>query len=365
MMWDLTKGLSRKGIDCDMLCAVLMDNVDRVTAFAPHRKWEEQVIEFNEHGQCICVAAKRKMAATMISPAMVWWLRRHKGEYDIIHIHHPDPMACLALKLSGFKGKVVLHWHSDILKQQGLLKFYEPLQNWLVRRADIIVGTTPVYAKESPYLKAVQDKVTYLPIGIEDNLANPDRKTGGKDVKVAFSLGRLVEYKGYEYLVEAAKYLPDGYEVHIGGSGPLREEIETQIIDAGLEKKVKLLGHIPDDDVAAVYNSCDVFVLSSVMKTEAFGIVQIEAMSCGKPVVATHIPGSGVDWVNADGVSGLNVPARDPKALASAIVSICSDEERYERYCKDSRARYESLFSFDGMIDGALGIYHKLLGDEG
>ena len=102
-----------------------------------------QVIEFNPHGCCICLKAWKKVAATMICPAMIGWMRSHCREYDIVHVHHPDPMACLALRLSGFKGRVVLHWHSDILKQKGLLKLYLPLQRWLIRRADRIVGTTP------------------------------------------------------------------------------------------------------------------------------------------------------------------------------------------------------------------------------
>lgn len=360
VMWDLTRGISRCGVDCDMLCAVLRDNVDVLSVMGPHGRWVEQMIEFNEHGQCICVAAGRKVAATMLSPAMVLWLRKHKGEYDVIHVHHPDPMACVSLFLSGYKGKVVLHWHSDILKQKGLLKFYEPLQAWLIRRADVILGTSPVYVKESPYLKGVQDKVSYLPIGVEDNLRDTGISVDGGR-KVVFSMGRLVEYKGYEYLVDAAKYLPDDYVIHIGGNGPLREELESRIIDAGLERKVKLLGHIPDRELPQRYNSCDVFVMSSVMKTEAFGIVQIEAMSCGKPIVATHIPGSGVDWVNEDGVSGLNVPIEDPEALAAAIVAICSDPVRYREYCAASRRRYERLFSFDAMIDGALAVYGRLL----
>ena len=98
---------------------------------------------------------------------MIDYLRRHCREYDIIHIHHPDPMAGLALRLSGFKGRVILHWHSDILKPKVLLAPYIPLQKWVVKRAETIVGTTPSYVRHSPWLKDVQNKVTYVPIGIE------------------------------------------------------------------------------------------------------------------------------------------------------------------------------------------------------
>ena len=359
VMWNLTKGISGRKVYCDMLCAELRDNVDRVACGA-NGKWIAQTIDFNEYGQCLCTPATRKVASTMISPAMIFWLRSHCREYDIIHIHHPDPMACVALFFSGYKGKVVLHWHSDIIRQKTLMKFYSPLQNWLVKRADVILGTSPVYVQKSPCLQEVQDKISVLPIGIEDKLrqVSSERKDGRK---VVFSLGRLVPYKGFEYLIDAAKYLPDNYEIRIGGSGPLRTELENRIEEAGLGRKVKLVGQIPEDSLPEEFNSCDVFVMSSSMKTEAFGIVQVEAMSCGKPVVATHIPDSGVDWVNEDGVSGINVPVEDSEAIARAILEICEDEERYRQYCLQARQRFEQMFTIDKMIDGALSVYEKVL----
>lgn len=359
VMWNLTKGISGRKVYCDMLCAELRDNVDRVACGA-NGKWIAQTIDFNEYGQCLCTPATRKVASTMISPAMIFWLRSHCREYDIIHIHHPDPMACVALFFSGYKGKVVLHWHSDILRQKTLMKFYSPLQNWLVKRADVILGTSPVYVQKSPYLQEVQDKISVLPIGIEDKLrqVSSERKEGRK---VVFSLGRLVPYKGFVYLIDAAKYLPENYEIRIGGSGPLRTELENRIEEAGLGRKVKLVGQIPEDSLPEEFNSCDVFVMSSSMKTEAFGIVQVEAMSCGKPVVATHIPDSGVDWVNEDGVSGINVSVGDPKAIAEAILEICGDEARYRQYCLQARQRFEEMFTMDKMIDGTLSVYEKLL----
>ena len=133
VMWELTEGLGNVGIDCDMLCA----------------SGHPQIIQIGEHARCICVKSLFNIAATMISPAMVFYLIKHCSKYDIIHIHHPDPMAALALRLSGYRGRVILHWHSDILKQKLLLRLYMPLQKWVVRRAEKIVGTSPVYVTES------------------------------------------------------------------------------------------------------------------------------------------------------------------------------------------------------------------------
>ena len=356
VMWDITRGLCARGVDCDMLCAY-----DKASMKEADVRPQDGEIVFNGHGRCICVPALAKLAATMISPSMIFRLRRICRDYDVIHVHHPDPMAALALRLSGYRGRVILHWHSDILKQKFFLTFYRPLQNWLIRRTDLVVGTTPVYVRESPCLAAVQHKVAYVPIGIEKLSVNQQKVVSLQDIvrgrRVVFSLGRLVEYKGYESLIDAAAFLPEDYLTVIGGAGPLRESLQARIDKAGLGDRVLLAGYLEDDVAHAWMEICKVFVLSSVMKTEAFGIVQIEAMSLGKPVVATRIPGSGTSWVNEDGVSGLNVPVRDAKAIAQAVMDICSDEERYAEYVKGAAGRYERLFTLDGMIDNLMDIY--------
>ena len=354
VMYDLMVGLSRRNVHCDMLCAVT-------------EQQKPGIIQVNEYARLLCMPVWIKLFATMISPAMIVKLRKIRREYDIIHIHHPDPMACLALFLSGYKGKVVLHWHSDILKQKMLLKFYNPLQRWLIRRANVIVGTTPVYVQQSPFLQHVQDKINDIPIGIDELFAEPDSitriraKYAGR--KIVYSLGRLVEYKGYEYLIEAARYLDDDYRILIGGEGPLKSKLQQQIDSLGLSEKVELLGFIPDDkEVAAYFKACDLFCLSSIWKTEAFGIVQIEAMSCGKPVVATCIPESGVSWVNADGVSGYNVEPQDAEALAGAIEKIVSDPQRYAELSAGARKRYETMFTQEIMVDKCQKLYRDLPG---
>lgn len=350
VMYDLTVGLSERGVDCDMLCAMCKGGARTVT--------------LNPHSRLIGCRTWIKAAATMISPGLIFRLRRICRHYDIIHIHHPDPMVCLALRLSGYKGKVALHWHSDIEKQRLLLKLYRPLQDWLLRRADIVIGTTPVYTAESPYLSHVQHKTVCLPIGIDP--VCPDaamveilkNKYPGK--KIIFSLGRLVAYKGYKYLIEAAHLLPDDYVVLIGGSGPLLYDLLAEIETWGAKGKVKLLGRIADSDLPAYYGACRLFCLSSVQKTEAFAIVQTEAMSCGKPVVATTIPHSGVAWVNAHGVSGLNVEPANAKELAEAIMAITKNNDTYLQYADGAKQRYRDMFTKEKMINKVLEIYNNL-----
>lgn len=367
VMWDITAGLSRKNIPCDMLCAVLPDRqIDWKDA--PYQQTRDGMLAFCLGGAntVYCAPARKKVAGTMLSPAMISVLRRICKDYDIIHVHHPDPMACLALRLSGYKGKVVLHWHSDIVSQKGLLRLYKPLQRWLIKRADVIVGTTPVYLEESPFLRHVpKEKKRVVPIGIDPV---PHNEAEVKQVlekykgrKIIFTLGRIVPYKGYDYLIEAARFLPDDYLVLIGGSGPQFAHMQQMVYNLCISNKVEMLGYLSDEKAHALFHACQVFVLPSVMKTEAFGIVQIEAMSCGKPLVATQIPGSGVSWVNQDGVSGLNVPCRNAWALSQAIRDICEDPALYERYSSGSRQRYNHVFTSQLMIDQCLNIYENLL----
>ena len=349
VMWDLSRGLSARGIHCDMLCAALSSDMPSGGA-----------VTFNEYGRCICVRALSKRFATMLSPAMIFWLRRHCAEYDIIHIHHPDPMACVALRLSGYKGKVVVHWHSDILKQKMLLVLYKPLQKWMLSRADVVVGTTGQYVDGSRCLDDVRGKLTWFPIGIEDNMRMVSAPGVKDTVHTVLGVGRLVSYKGFEHLVSAARYLPDNYRIVIVGTGPEEERLKAAATALEGACPVEFTGYMPDERLKETFNACDVFVLPSTMKTEAFGIVQLEAFCCGKPVVATKIPGSGTSWVNEDGVSGINVPVADPKAIADAVKTICEDRAGYALFCRNARERYERFFTLDEMVDNAVRLYESL-----
>lgn len=352
VMYDLMLGLSHSGVRCDMACATT--------------KGHTRTIIVNPLARLTCCHTWMKMKATTIAPGLNGLMRRIKSDYDIVHVHHPDPMACVALYTSGYKGHVVLHWHSDILKQKKLLHLYKPFQNWIINRADMIVGTSPVYLKESPFLQHVQHKTVCLPIGIAEvpqvsDKAIADLRARYEGRKIIFSLGRLVGYKGFEHLIDAAAMLPEDYVVLIGGTGPLHHELQQRINALHLQNKVRLLGYVADADVPLYYRACHLFCLSSVFKTEAFGIVQIEAMACGKPVVATTIPGSGVAWVNEHGVSGLNVEPGNAAELAKAIRTILADEETYAGFSARARHRFEEKFTLSRMVSGCLDIYRQVL----
>ena len=351
VMYDIASGLSRRGIGCDMLCA--------------EGESKGRVLRLNDYFRLIAAPTLATVASTKISPKMISSLREICGEYDIIDIHHPDPMANLALSMAGYKGKVILHWHSDILRQKLLLKLYRPFQDRLLRIADRIVVTSPVYASESEPVRKYSDKCVVIPIGVEPPQSDIIRVNALKERfsgrKIIFSLGRLVSYKGIGYLIEAARFLPREYVVVIGGDGPLRERLRTYISRLGLSDKVFLEGFIDEDTVGSYFSAASVFCLPSISKAEAFGIVQVEAMSVGLPVVATKIEGSGVPWVNSDGVSGININPCNAEEIADAILRITRDKDRYETYRVGAYNRYKELFTASSMIDRYASLYSMLI----
>ena len=181
-----------------------------------------------------------------------------------------------------------------------------------------------------------------------------------KGKKIVFSLGRLAYYKGFEYLINAAQYLDDDIVILIGGSGQLRNKLQNIIQSNNLSKNVELLGRVEDADLGSYYQACDVFCLPSIVKSEAFGVVQIEAMNFGKPIVATKIEGSGVDWVNHDGVSGINVKIKDSIELAKAIKQILDYDKEYFKYSNGAKSRFKQLFLRDKMVDSIIELYKSL-----
>jgi glycosyltransferase involved in cell wall biosynthesis len=178
--------------------------------------------------------------------------------------------------------------------------------------------------------------------------------------KLVFSLGRLVPYKGFDHLVAAARHLPDNVVVAIGGQGPQEETLRALVHQYHLEGKLILLGKLSEPEVAAYMELADVFCLPSINRAEAFGVVLLEALRAGKPIVTTEIPGSGVPWVNEHGTTGLNVEPKNPAALASAIEEILNNASLQQRFSFAARARFQSLFTRERMVADTLKIYGNL-----
>ncbi|QOG12073.1 glycosyltransferase [Arcobacter sp. FWKO B] len=354
VMYDITEGLNNyKDVSCDVLCS------------SKNYTYEENIYD---KYKVIRTKSYGIYFSTSITPQMIFKLKKIIKEYDILHIHLPDPMANIVLMfVDSSKQKIVLHWHSDIVKQKYLLKIYEPFQDWMMKKANKIIATTPKYIYESKYLQKYKDKCVSIPIGIDKNKLSIDVhevnsiREKYKNKKIIFSLGRLVYYKGFEYLIEAAKYLSEEYIILIGGTGPLHAKLVHKIKLYNLENKVKLLGRIDDKELGNYYAACDIYCLSSVEKSEAFAIVQIEAMSFSKPIVATQIKGSGVDWVNKHHESGINVLPKNGKELAEAIMKVTLDKELYSKYSQGAKNRFEEYFHRKTMVESIYKLYNELL----
>lgn len=292
--------------------------------------------------------------------------RRAAGRYDVVHVHLPWPQSNLNLFLKRFRGAVVVHWHSDIVRQRLLYAGFQWLERWLLRRADRICVTSPKLLAESAALEGFRDKAVAVPIGMPESaheIAADEIHTLRERYAartLVFALGRLVPYKGFEHLIRAAAALQSGALVVIGGDGPLAGNLRSLIDELGAGGKVKLLGALPDRDVELHMRACDAFCLPSVQKSEAFGIVQVEAMRAGRPVVSTRIHGSGIDWVNEDGVTGYTVPAGDARALAQALGRIAGDAALARSLGEAARRRYEDHFTARGMAGAVRAVYESL-----
>jgi rhamnosyl/mannosyltransferase len=306
------------------------------------------------------------VASTPISFKFFYWFRKLRNNYDIIHIHAPNPLAAVALFLFPPKGKVLLHWHSDILTHKFLYFFFRSFENHLLKRADLILGTSPVYVQHSPSISRYDFKANYISSSTaESNFeVNEERVNEIKNEydgrKIIFALGRFIYYKGFEYLIEAAKYLSDDFVILIGGAGPMKEKYVALIKEYNLYNKVYLISDISQNELGNYYKACDVFCLPSTEKTEAFGLVLVEAMVFGKPVLATNIAGSGTSWVNVNNVTGINVEPKNGKALAEGVLKIM-EEGNYKRFCINSRKRYEEKFTNTKFIDKLIKYYIQLI----
>lgn len=290
-----------------------------------------------------------------LSLSFMGLFRKMSRNADAVHINVPFPLADVALLLSGYKGRVVVSWHSDIVKQKKLMLLYKPFMMYLLRRADIILTATQGHVEGSDYLPAFREKCRILPYGIEpeDYLSVEPapyltRRLSSKDSVKVFFTGRLVYYKGVDVLLKAFMKVK-GCELFIAGTGELEQSLKDFARSHGLEKKVHFLGFLPDKELRQAYRDCDIFVLPSVVKSEAFGIVQLEAMIYGKPVINTQLP-SGVPYVSIHGETGITVPPSDPDALAAAINTLAADPALREKLGRNGAERVKNEFSEKKVI---------------
>ncbi|MEP6506606.1 MAG: glycosyltransferase [Gemmatimonadales bacterium] len=286
-----------------------------------------------------------------------------ESKADIVHLHLPNPAAVIALLWSRYSGPLVVTYHSDIVRQRFLGKLFEPVLRILLARCDAIIATSDAYASSSPTLKAFSSSCRVIPYGIDlalfvspfPNKVAEIRTRYGK--RIVLAVGRLIYYKGFDILIDAMKEI----EAHlvIIGDGALRDSLSSQAKALGIADRVTFLGELQNEEIAVFYRAADVFVLPSVARSEAFGIVQIEAMASGTPVINTSLD-SGVPSVSLDGLTGLTVPPRSVKALARAIRLLLDNPDLALRFGDAGGLRARERYSAERMCDDTLRLYSDI-----
>lgn len=272
---------------------------------------------------------------------------------DIVIMHYPNPFAThYLLKYKERDFKLYIYWHLDITKQKRLKKFFVNQNLTLISRADRILGATPKHVNESEFTKQFGEKKTILPYAIDENrliisdeeiLKAEEIKKRYKNQVLCFFIGRHVPYKGLQYLIEASEHVKENLHFIIAGSGELTEELKQK---ASGNTRVEFVGRISDSEWRSYLYACDIFCFPSITRNEGFGLALAEGMYYGKPAVTFTIPGSGVNYVNLNGVTGIECPNRDSKSYASALDQLAGDRGLRERYGTAARQRVLDNFTF-------------------
>ena len=313
------------------------------------------------------VGSLGRLLSMPLAPTLPWHVRKQSRKADLVHFHSPFPLGEISLFSLSPDMPTVVTWHSDIVRQRLLARAYQGILQRFLRRVGRVMVTSPMAVQNSPSLRAVADKCRVVPLGVDVRRFELDEATRARvrEIRGHFGeplvlfVGRLVYYKGLEYLIAA---MPDvRATLLVVGSGELRGELERQATQAGVSNRVHFVDSASDADVIAYLHACDVFVLPSVHRSEAFGIVQVEAMACGKPVVNTALP-SGVPYVSVDRVTGLTVPPRDAGALATALGRLLEDRAFRERLGLQGRARVAAEFTQELMVKRVLDVYRETIG---
>ncbi|MGC7870010.1 glycosyltransferase [Desulfosporosinus sp. SYSU MS00001] len=334
---------------------------------------EQKIICFNEHAsdgdyickrketvhdqvdgvdviRCGCIA---KIQSQSLSLTYAQELSKLINDFqpEVVIFHYPNPfVASLLSKYMKRNLRLILYWHLDITQQKLLGKLFHGQTIRLLEWADVVVATSPNYIEGSPYLNRYKNKCIVVPncIGTrrmqitEEISIKADqlrKKYEGK--MLCFGLGRHIPYKGFTYLIKASKLLDDNFRICIGGKGPLTERLQTE---AQGDAKIAFLGRISNEEMVAYYLACDIFCFPSITKNEAFGIALAEGMYFGKPAVTFKIVGSGVNYVNINGVTGIECPNGNVEAYAGALRKLASDTELRKKLGKNARQRVNEQF---------------------
>ncbi|HRD65334.1 MAG TPA: glycosyltransferase [Candidatus Competibacter sp.] len=312
-----------------------------------------------------------------LSPAFPFWLNRAIREFrpDLLHLHLPNTSAFWGLAIpSARRLPWIVQWQSDVVtstidRRLALAyRLYRPLEQRLLAASRAVIATSPPYLDASLALKPWRDRCHVIPLGFDPNrFPDPDpaalaraAAAWGETAFRILAIGRLTYYKGHEVLIRAAAKL-SASRILIVGTGDRRERLAELIRSMELDDRVILSGFQPEADLDALLASCDVLCLPSLERTEAFGLVLLEAMRFGKPVVVSDIPGSGTGWVVRQANHGLLTPPGDPAALAKALRELQHNPLQRQTLGRSGAAALQDRFGIGSVAAAVADLYRRVL----
>jgi rhamnosyl/mannosyltransferase len=345
----LASGGNRYGIQTDVLSLTneLQSSTVEVDGYQVHR-----------------VPLDFQFASSSFSFAALAKFKSLAASADIIHYHFPWPFMDMVHFLTGVSKPTVVSYHSDIIRQQYLLKLYRPLKRKFLADVDAIVAASPNYLVSSDVLSAYQDKVSVIPYGLcKDSYPVPpqsllDQWSSKLGNRFFLFVGVLRYYKGLHILIEAAKGL--SFPIVIVGAGPIEAALKKQAEAFGV-RNVIFLGAVSEFDKVALITLSYAMVFPSHLRSEAFGIALLEGSMYGKPMISSEI-GTGTTFINIADETGLVVPPSDPFALRNAMQYLWDHPEQAAVMGKNAEARYWKQFTADQMVRSYVRLYQDLLG---
>ncbi len=311
-----------------------------------------------------------------ISPHFPIWLNHVLAQFnpDLLHIHLPNTSAFWCLFSTQARHiPWVIHWHADVISTMNkrlslAYHVYRLFEQRLLAHAKAIIATSPPYLSSSLALETWQNKCHVIPLGISQNRlpeadsllknwANQQWSTSNTRI---LTIGRLTYYKGHEILIQAMTTIKNA-ELIIVGQGEEQTRLEKLITELQLASKVKLYGHCTNEQLVGLLDSCDCFCLPSLERTEAFGVVLMEAMRYQKPIVASAISGSGVTWVVKDQITGLLTPPGDVDALAHTLRKLVDDKILCQQYGQAGYQRFKNTFIIEQVETKVSALYQHCL----
>ena len=304
-----------------------------------------------------------EIASNNVSFGAIGQLARHAAECDVVHYHFPWPFMDLAHFLARIRKPSLVTYHSDIVRQQKLLRLYQPLKQRFLQSVDAIIATSPNYLASSPVLARYRDKTRIITYGLDKTIypaADPARldywRAATKGRPFFLFIGVLRYYKGLQFLLDAMAGTE--YPVVIVGAGPIELELKAQAERLGLQH-VLFAGAVDEPDKVALLTLCRAMAFPSHLRSEAFGISLLEGAMYGKPMISCEI-GTGTSYINVDGQTGLVVPPCDPLALRGAMRTLWEQPELAAAMGRRAEVRYSELFTAERMASNYTALYHEL-----